>query len=124
MRHREGAPYRPMLPWAISCRAKVCRHRALRATVALGAQKREPDHMEWRDDNLRRGRRMCCVGEVRSGCPLLLAGVAIEEITALPHAVMQSSARGLRTALSSGHGPHVLRYSRAEQPLNVCLLSL
>lgn len=50
MRHREGAPYRPMLPWAISCRAKVCRHRALRATVALGAQKREPDHMDWRDD--------------------------------------------------------------------------
>lgn len=67
---------------------------------------------------------MCCVEEVRSGCPLLLAGVAIEEITALPHAVMQSSARGLRTVLSSGRGPHVLRYSRAEQPSNVCLLSL
>lgn len=124
MRHREGAPDRSMLPRAISCCAKVCRHRTLGATVALGAQKRGPDHMEWRDDNLRRGRRMCCVGEVRSGCPLLLAGVAIEEITALAHAVMPSSARGLKAALSFGRGPHVLRYSRAEQPSNVCLLSL
>lgn len=80
--------------------------------------------MEWRDESLKRGRRMCCVGEVRSGCPLLLAGVAIEEITALAPAVTPSSARGLRAALSSGRGPHVLRYAHAEQPPNVCLLSL